>query len=83
LTGCYETIHIEAGRKADQKMGEKFLPGSKPVALWLFDLGFFNAEFLAAVANYGSFFLCRLAASQLIFWCRQARGELDPFDVDL
>lgn len=83
LTGAYDTIHIEAGRKADQNMGEHFLPGSKPGALWLFDLGFFKAALLAAIANFGSFFLCRLAASQQVFWVRNDEEELVPFNLDL
>lgn len=51
LTGAYQTMRIEAGRKADQNMGEKFLTGHLPGALWLFDLGFFNAPFLALIAK--------------------------------
>ena len=65
LSGAYKEIHIEAGRKADQNMGKEFLSGSKPGGLWIFDLGFFDAAFLAAIAKAGSFFLCRLPASQL------------------
>jgi hypothetical protein len=83
LTGGYETIQIEAGRKADQNMGESFLPGRKPGALWLFDLGFFNALFLSAIASAGSFFLSRLAAAQLIFWTSNSQGELERLDLDL
>ena len=82
LTGAYQTMRIEAGRKADQNMGEKFLAGHLPGALWLFDLGFFNAPFLALIAKMGSFYLCRLAASQLNFFCRNATGELETFDLD-
>jgi hypothetical protein len=83
LTGGYETIQIEAGRKADQNMGERFLAGRKPGALWLFDLGFFNALFLSAIASAGSFFLCRLAAAQLVFWTSNSQGELERLDLDL
>lgn len=82
LTGAYQTMRIEAGRKADQNMGQQFLAGHKPGALWLFDLGFFCAPFLAQIAKMGSFYLCRLAASQLNFFCRNAAGALEPFDLD-
>jgi hypothetical protein len=40
LTGEYETMHLEAGRKADQNMGQRFLSGTLSGALWIFDLGF-------------------------------------------
>jgi IS4 transposase len=83
LTGGYQQMRIEAGRKADQDMGEKFLAGHRAGALWLFDLGFFNAPFLAQIARAASFFVCRLAASQTVFYCRRAAGELEPFDLDL
>jgi hypothetical protein len=82
LTGSYQRIRIEAARKADQNMGEQFLAGHKPGALWMFDLGFFCAPFLAQIAKMGSFYLCRLAASQLNFFCRNGAGELEPFDLD-
>jgi hypothetical protein len=82
LTGSYQRMQIEAARKADQNMGERFLAGHKPGALWIFDLGFFCAPFLAQVAQLGSFYLCRLAASQLNFFCRNGAGELEPFDLD-
>lgn len=82
LTGSYQQIRIEAARKADQDMGEQFLAGHKPGALWMFDLGFFNASFLAQIAEMGSSYLCRLAASQLNFLCRNGAGELEPFDLD-
>lgn len=82
LTGAYQTMRIEAGRKADQNMGEQFLAGHRSGALWLFDLGFFNAPFLARIAKLESFYLCRLAASQLKFFCRNPAGELEPFDLD-
>jgi len=83
LTGSYQRIRIEAARKADQNMGEQFLAGHKPGALWIFDLGFFCAPFLAQIAKMGSFYLCRLAASQLNFFCRNGAGKLEPFDLDL
>jgi DDE family transposase len=83
LTGGYETLRIKAGRKADQNMGEEFIPGRKAGALWLFDLGFFNAAFLAQIAKASSFFLCRLPASQVAFWARNAAGELERCDLDL
>lgn len=82
LTGSYQTIRIEAGRKADQNMGQQFLSGHKQGALWLFDLGFFCAPFLAQIAQQGSFYLCRLAASQWNIYCRNATGELEAFDLD-
>jgi len=82
LTGGYHTMQIEAGRKADQNMGERFLASHSPGALWMFDLGFFNAPFLAQIAAAASFFVCRLAASQTVFYCRRAGGELEPFDLD-
>jgi hypothetical protein len=83
LTGSYETLRIRAGRKADQNMGEEFLPGREAGALWLFDLGFFNAAFLAQIAKAPSFFLCRLPASQVTFWARNTMGELERCDLDL
>lgn len=82
LTGGYETIRIEAGRKADQNMGAQFLTGRPAGALWLFDLGFFQAAFLALIAQASSFFLCRLPASQQSFWVRSAGGTLEPLDLD-
>lgn len=57
LTGAYETLRIEKARQPDQSMGEKFLTGLKAGALWMFDLGFFNASFLAAIADASSFFV--------------------------
>lgn len=82
LTGGYEQMRIEAGRKADQNMGEIFLAGHAAGALWIFDLGFFNALFLAQIAAAASFFVCRLAASQTVFYCHRAWGELERFDPD-
>lgn len=82
LTGGYETIHLKAGRKADQNMGAEFLHGRRPGALWLFDLGFFKAAFLALIAEASSFFLCRLPASQLSFWTLTAEGALGPLELD-
>jgi hypothetical protein len=82
LTGSYQQIRIEAARKADQNMGEQFLAGHKPGALWMFDLGFFSAPFLGQIAQKGSFYLCRLAASQVNFFCRNGAGELEPLDLD-
>jgi hypothetical protein len=60
LTGQYETVRMATGRKADQNMGESFLPGCQPGTLWIFDLGFFKVAFLAAIAQAKSSFLCRL-----------------------
>lgn len=82
LTGAYETFQLEAGRKADQNMGERFLAGRPPGALWLFDLGFFKAGFLAASAQARSFFVCRLPAAQQLFQVRTAAGVLAPFALD-
>lgn len=82
LTGAYETLQVEAGRKADQNMGEQFLPGRVPGALWLFDLGFFNAAFLAAIAQARSFFLCRVPATQQVFWVRDQAGAQVKLDLD-
>ena len=82
LSGSYRTMRIEAGRKADQNMGQRFLAGRPSGALWLFDLGFFSAPFLALIAEQKSFYLCRLAASQLNVFCRNAAGTLEPFDLD-
>ena len=82
LTGGYETIRLAAGRQPDQVMGREFIQGRQPGALWLFDLGFFNALFLSHLALAGSFFLCRLAASQQVFWLRKRGGELERFDLD-
>lgn len=82
LSGTYKKIGIEAGRKADQNMGETFLSGDQPGSLWIFDLGFFNAAFLAALEKARSFFLCRLPASQVQFWLRNISGCFEPFDLD-
>lgn len=82
LTGGYDTMQIESGRKADQNMGERFLANHLPGALWMFDLGFFNAPFLAQIAAAASFFVCRLAASQMVFYGRRANQVLEPFDLD-
>ena len=82
LTGSYDTMRLEAGRKADQNMGQQFLARHPSGALWLFDLGFFNALFLAQIAKAASFFLCRLAASQLTFWSPRLAGALEPLDLD-
>lgn len=82
LTGKYETLRVEPGRQPDQNMGSKFVAGRAAGALWLFDLGFFNAAFLADIARAGSFFLCRLAAAQQVFWVPQTDGSLARFDLD-
>jgi hypothetical protein len=66
LSGAYETVRVEAGRKADQNMGPEFVSGRQPGALWLFDLGFFNLAFLAAIAQAHSYFLCRLKAQVVL-----------------
>jgi len=82
LTGGYTMMRIESGRKADQNMGSSFLSGHPPQALWLFDLGFFNASFLAQISAAASFYVCRLSAAQKVFACRRANGQLAPFDLD-
>jgi hypothetical protein len=81
LTGQYETIQVQTGRKADQNMGEPFLPGTQPGTLWLFDLGFFKVAFLAAIAQAKSYFLCRLQ-SQVQLWSRNAQGEVEKLELD-
>lgn len=83
LSGAYETLRIEHGRQPDQKMGQEFISGRRPGALWIFDLGFFNSTFLAAIAKASSFFLSRLAASQQVFWTRNAQAELERLDLGL
>jgi len=81
LTGRYQTLHLEAGRKADQNMGARFLAGALAGALWLFDLGFFNFDFLAQIAQAQSFFLCRLPAGKTL-WCRHRQGQIERLDLD-
>jgi len=81
LTGQYNTVRIEAGRKADQNMGEPFLAGSQAGALWLFDLGFFKVAFLAAIDAAKSYFLCRLQ-TQVQLWCENASGLWKKLDLD-
>jgi hypothetical protein len=82
LSGAYESLRIEHGRQPDQKMGQEFIAGRRPGALWIFDLGFFNAAFLASIAKASSFFLSRLAASQQVFWARNFQGELERLELD-
>jgi hypothetical protein len=60
LQGQCQAIELRDGRKADQDMGATFVPGSKPGALWLFDLGLWQLAFLLAIAEAASYFLCRL-----------------------
>ena len=81
LTGQYDTVRVEPGRKADQNMGEVFLTGSLPGTLWLFDLGFFKVAFLAAIAAARSFFLCRLQA-QVQLWCANTAGGWEKLELD-
>jgi hypothetical protein len=81
LTGSYATLQVASGRKADQDMGTPFLSGTLRGALWLFDLGFFQCDFLAQIARRGSYFLCRLQA-QVGLACRDAAGQPVPFDLD-
>jgi hypothetical protein len=81
LTGAYRAIQFEQGRKADQDMGEQFLAGTEPGALWLFDLGFFNLVFLAAIARHQSYFVCRLYAQTVISLINPAGLSL-RFDLD-
>ena len=81
LTGHYETLQVASGRKADQDMGTSFLTGTLRGALWLFDLGFFQCDFLAQIARRGSYFLCRLQ-SQVGLTCRDAAGHGVPLDLE-
>src|SRR5262249_12731818 len=81
-SGAYESLRLADGRKADQNMGETFLQGRPAGALWLFDLGFFKAAFLAALAQAQSFFVCRLPAAQQVFWLRTPAGGWEKFDLD-
>jgi Transposase DDE domain len=83
LNGVYETLRIDNGCQPDQKMGQEFIAGRATKALWIFDLGFFNATFMSAIAKAQSFFLSRLAASQLIFWAPRVEGALERLDLDL
>lgn len=81
VTGQYETLQIEAGRKADQNMGAAFLKQAKAGTLWLFDLGFFKVAFLAALAQAKNYFLCRLQA-QVQLHCYNAQGQVEKLDLD-
>lgn len=68
LNGSYQAIKIEDGKKADQNMGKQFVDElnetneTKTVsgALWLFDLGFWDLDFLTKIASQLSYFLTRL-----------------------
>lgn len=81
LTGQYETLQIESGRKADQNMGAAFLKHAQAGTLWLFDLGFFKVAFLAALAQAKNYFLCRLQA-QVQLHCYNAQGQVEKLDLD-
>jgi hypothetical protein len=81
LTGQYETLQIEAGRKADQNMGEEFMKLAQAGTLWLFDLGFFKVAFLAALDKAKNYFLCRLQ-SQVQLWAHNAQEQIDNLDLD-
>lgn len=81
LTGQYETLQIEKGRKADQNMGTEFLKNAEVGTLWLFDLGFFKVAFLAALAQAKNYFLCRLQ-SQVQLHCYDAQGQIEKLDLD-
>lgn len=81
LTGQYETLRFETGRKADQDMGTAFLAQAQAGTLWLFDLGFFKVAFLAALAQAKNYFLCRLQ-TQVQLHCRNAQGQVEKLDLD-
>ena len=81
LTGQYDTLHFETGRKADQNMGQTFLTQAQAGTLWLFDLGFFQVAFLAALAQAQNYFLCRLQ-TQVNLYCRNAQGNVEKLDLD-
>ena len=81
LTGQYETLHFETGRKADQNMGQTFLAYAQAGTLWLFDLGFFQVAFLAALAQAKNYFLCRLQ-TQVQLHCHNAQGQVEKLDLD-
>ena len=81
LTGQYDTLHFETGRKADQDMGQTFLAQAQAGTLWLFDLGFFQVAFLAALAQAKNYFLCRLQ-TQVQLRCYNAQGQVEKLDLD-
>lgn len=81
LTGQYETLHLENGRKADQNMGTAFLTHAQAGTLWLFDLGFFQVAFLAALAQVHNHFLCRLQ-NQVQLRCRPVQGQVEKLELD-
>lgn len=81
LTGQYETLHLQAGRKADQDMGATFLAYAQAGTLWLFDLGFFQVAFLAALAQAKNYFLCRLQ-TQVQLRCHNLQGQGEKLDLD-
>jgi hypothetical protein len=62
LSGSYEQLQIEAGKKSDANMGKTMVEAGQPGALWIGDLGFFDIRFFQAVAKAGSWFLSRLKA---------------------
>ena len=82
LTGSYQAWELQPGRKADQDMGARFVPDTVAGALWLFDLGFFSGDFLRAVAQAHSYFLCRLPANYGQLQVQQADGVWAKWDLD-
>jgi hypothetical protein len=76
FTASTQQILVRDGVKADQNMGTSMLAGTRPAALWLFDLGFWSITFLASIAQYGSFFVSRLHGAVTV---RTPEGE--PFDL--
>jgi hypothetical protein len=80
LRGSYEDVQVRAGRQADQVMGAPLLTDKKPGALWLFDLGFWNTAYLAALA-VSSYFLAR-RQSQTIVYVTDAQGQRVRLDLD-
>lgn len=81
LTGKYETVEIKDGKKADQNMGKEFVSGKVAKALWIFDLGFWDFNFLSAIAQASSYFLSRLQ-SQVVIKVRNKLGNWVKFDLD-
>jgi hypothetical protein len=81
LTGSYEALELRDGRKADQDMGQPFLAGRPPGALWLCDLGFWSVEFFVAIARQGSFFVSRLH-SQVTLSVYDGLGQVVPLELE-
>jgi hypothetical protein len=62
-------------------MGTVFLTHAQAGTLWLFDLGFFQVAFLAALAQVHNYFLCRLQ-NQVQLRCDKAQGQVEQLDLD-